>query len=116
MIVLLIMAIVFLVPRNKTPAQKISKFKVEYGVAAILLLAIVATYLYYERNRKMENEEMVAMAEHLLQKRDTDFENAFLRFATPCASEEFAPVPFAIHRKFFIFSVPFIVVAVQIMA
>ena len=80
-ILLFITAIVFLVPRNKAPVQKISKFKVEYGIAAILLLAIAATYLYYERNRKKEDVEMAAMAEHLLQKRDADFEEAFLWFA-----------------------------------
>ena len=80
-LLLFIMAIVILVPRNKAPSQKSSKFKVEYGIATILLLAIAVTYLYYEHSRKKENEQMAAMAEYLLQKRDANFEEAFQRFA-----------------------------------
>lgn len=76
---LIIIATVLLIPRNRT-TKNYQKFKVEYGIAAILLIAIAATYFYYDHNRKKENAEMEAMAEHLLLKRDLDFENAFQQF------------------------------------
>ena len=80
-LLLLCNALFLLIPRNKTVSKKTQKFKVEYGIAAILLIAIIATYLYYDHNRKKENKEMVTMAEHLLQNRDMDFENAYQQFA-----------------------------------
>ncbi|MCR5659736.1 MAG: HAMP domain-containing histidine kinase [Bacteroidales bacterium] len=79
--IMFVIAIVLLIPRNRTTSNKAQKFKVEYGIAAILLIAIVATYLFYDHNRKEENEEMASMAEHLVQKRDLAFENAFQQFA-----------------------------------
>ena len=80
-LVLSIIAIVLLVPRNKTNTKKPTKFKVEYGIATIILVAITATYIYYRSNQKKENVEMATMAEHLLQKRDMVFEDAFQHFA-----------------------------------
>ena len=74
-----IIALAILIP-HKRKSQKNQRFKLEYGIAAILLIAIAATYLYYDHNRKKENEEMEAMAGHLLLKRDMDFENAYHNF------------------------------------
>ena len=79
-IILLIIAITLLLPRNKPASNRIQKFRVEYGIAAILLIAIAATYLYYDHNRKKENAEMASMAEHLLQKRDSAFESSYEKF------------------------------------
>lgn len=78
---LFIIAIILLIPRDKPATKKQRTFRVEYGIAAILLIAIVATYLYYDQNRKKENAEMETMAEHLLQKRDAAFEASFNKFA-----------------------------------
>ena len=80
-LVLLAIAIILLVPRNRNANGKESKFKVEYGIAAILLIAMLATYLYYDHNRRKENDEMATMAENLLLKRDADFELAFKKFS-----------------------------------
>lgn len=79
-LLLLIAAVVLLIPR-KTTSNHFQKYRVEYGIAAILLIAIAATYIYYKHNSKKENEEMTAMAEHLFVKRDIAFENAFQQFA-----------------------------------
>ena len=75
----LIIAIILLIPHNRTTKRN-QKFKAEYGIATILIIAIAATYLYYDNNRKKENTEMKAMAEHLLLKRDLAFETAYQNF------------------------------------
>ena len=79
-LILFIVAVALLIPRRTTSNKK-QKYRVEYGVAAILIIAIATTYIYYKHNSKKENSEMAAMAEHLLVKRDTAFENAFQQFA-----------------------------------
>ena len=80
-LMLIAIAMILLVPRDRAVTNRYLKFRVDYGIAAILLIAFLATYLYYDHNRRNENEEMAAMAENLLQKRDLDFENAFQQFA-----------------------------------
>ena len=77
-LIIVLIALSQLMRRNNKTA---SRFKVEYGIAAILLIAIAATYLYYQHNRKKENAEMAEMAEGLLKKRDMVFENAYQQFA-----------------------------------
>ena len=79
-LILFIVAVALLIPRRTTSNQD-QKYRVEYGVAAILIIAIATTYIFYKHNIKKENSEMAAMAEHLLVKRDTAFENAFQQFA-----------------------------------
>lgn len=78
-LLLFIIAIALLIPRNKKATNN-QWFKVEYGIAAILLIAIAATYLYYDKSRKKENAEMKAMADNLILKRDLVFENSFQQF------------------------------------
>ena len=79
-LILFIVAVALLIPRRTTSNQD-QKYRVVYGVAAILIIAIATTYIYYKHNSKKEKSEMAAMAEHLLVKRDTTFENAFQQFA-----------------------------------
>ena len=79
-LILFIIGVALLIPRRTTSNQD-QKYRVEYGVAAILFIAIATTYIYYKHNSKKENSEMAVMAEHLLVKRDTAFENAFQQFA-----------------------------------
>lgn len=74
-----IIAITLLIPRNRKTTYN-QRFKVEYGIAVILLISIAATYLYYDKNRKKENVEMAKMAENLLSKRDLAFENAYQKY------------------------------------
>ena len=80
-LLLLIIAIKLLLAQRKKPVAKKTWFKLEYGIVAIILAAIVCTYLYYNHNRKRENEEMATLAENLLAKRDPVFETSFEKFA-----------------------------------
>ena len=63
------------------------KFKVEYVIGIIFLISIVLTYLYYDSNRKKENQEMAALAEELLKKQDTAFETSYKAFAEQIKSD-----------------------------
>ena len=84
-ILLLIIGLSLLMPRQKSASP--TKFRVEYGIGLILLIAIGATYAYYEHNRKKENAEMANMAERLLQKREMDFEAAYQHFSDELRSD-----------------------------
>ena len=50
-------------------------------MAIILLVAILGTYVYYKISAKQENEQMKQLAEKLMEKRDTDFEDSYTIFA-----------------------------------
>ena len=65
--------------RREAKARK-SKFKIEYGVACIIALAILFTYLYYRHANQIENAEMQSLAETLSEKRDVRFEKSFEGF------------------------------------
>ena len=77
---LVLITIILLLPPKKHISQK-TWFKLEYGIAIIFLAAMLFTYLYYDSNRKHENEEMATLAENLLAKRDKAFEESFAKFA-----------------------------------
>ena len=71
-------------PRIKTGDLK---FKVEYAIGVIFLVSIILTYLYYDSNRKRENQEMAALAEQLLKKQDAAFETSYKAFAEQIKSD-----------------------------
>lgn len=52
----------------------------EIGIGVVLLLAVVFTFVYAQHRSNRENATMMEAAHRLIQKRDADFENAFLRF------------------------------------
>ena len=78
------LALLIIKPRKK--ASHI-KFRVEYAIGIIFLVSIVLTYLYYDSNRKKENQEMAVLAEQLLKKQDTAFETSYKAFAEQIKSD-----------------------------
>ncbi|MBR6227214.1 MAG: HAMP domain-containing histidine kinase [Bacteroidales bacterium] len=65
---------------TKRSEKSIKKYGVEKGLALIILLAIGLTYLYNAIQTKRENQEMVKMAQSLLEKRDIQFETSYSQF------------------------------------
>lgn len=65
-------------PKTK---HKKGKYIFEKGLAIIMLLSVGLTYLYYLRQTKHENKEMVAIANKLNVKRDLQFEQSYSLFA-----------------------------------
>ena len=65
---------------TKRSDKTLSKHLFETGLALIILLAIGLTYLYNAIQTKRENQEMVKMAESLLEKRDLGFETSYTLF------------------------------------
>lgn len=65
----------------KTKKENKNKFPIEIGIAAIVILAIAATYIYSQANTRNENRRMIKTAENLLVKRDGAFESSFTAFA-----------------------------------
>lgn len=63
------------------------KFPVEIGVAVIVLLAILATYIYNQAKTTHENRRMMETAENLLDKRDIAFETSYTTFAETILSD-----------------------------
>ena len=76
-----IAGLVLLLSKPEVSSTRSSKFKVEYGIAIILILALVCTYLHYEFSTRRENKEMMDLAGRLMEKRDAAFEESFERFA-----------------------------------
>ena len=67
---------------ERKPKQRKKKtWTMEIGVAVILVVSIIGTYLYHRYSVGKENEQMRQLAENLKEKRDTSFENSYLRFA-----------------------------------
>ena len=61
--------------------KKRSSRVIEIGLAIILLLSIIGTYIYYRFTVKRENEQMQQQAQNLLEKRDENFESSYAQFA-----------------------------------
>ena len=78
------LALLIIKPKKKTSTLK---FKLEYAIGIIFLISIVLTYLYYDSNRKRENQEMAALAEQLLKKQDIAFETSYKAFAEQIKSD-----------------------------
>ena len=84
---LLLVGLLMLLHKPKKAKGTPKKIKMEHGVAVAIVLAVLLTYLYYNRSRKHENIQMVTLAETLLEKRDTAFEEAFSLFAAQASSD-----------------------------
>lgn len=80
-LILLATSIFLLVKKKKDKQKSLQKFKIEYGILAIITISLLVTYLYFKREQKKENEIMQALAERLMEKRDTNFETSFAYFA-----------------------------------
>ena len=79
-VVLFVTGVLLTIGKRKKSQTKKIKFKVEYGIAAIIALAILFTYLYERHTNQIENAEMKALAENLSEKKDVRFEKSFEGF------------------------------------
>ena len=80
-ILLIVSLILIFGGKKKARKQRNLSKIVEIGMSIILLVAIFGTYVYYKVSVKQENEQMQQLAEKLMEKRDTDFEDSYAIFA-----------------------------------
>ena len=74
--------------RRETITPKKSKSRaIEIGIAIILLVSILGTYIYYRFTEKLENAQMQKQAQNLLEKRDEAFESSYETFAEQIKSD-----------------------------
>ena len=74
--------------RQETSEKTKSKSKIVIiGIATILVISAIGTYIYYRINENRENEQMIQQAEKLLEKRDEAFENNYEQFAQQLKSD-----------------------------
>lgn len=67
--------------RVATPGEKSKSRAIEIGMAIIILVSIIGTYIYYRISESRENEQMERQAQNLLEKRDEAFESSYARFS-----------------------------------
>lgn len=79
---LIVVGLILAYSKRKTYKENESKksYIIEIGIGVILLISIIGTYVYHKIDEKRENEQMQQQAQHLMKKRDTDFENSYTRF------------------------------------
>lgn len=83
-ILLLVIGLLVAYKKTATEPQKEEKKKtrvVEIGIAAILLISIIGTFIYYKYSVKHENEQLERLAQTLVDKRDLAFEESYANFA-----------------------------------
>ena len=82
-LVLVVVGLVLAFRKHKEPQEKVSKksYVIEIGMVVILLVSLIGTYVFYKISVKNENEQMRQQAQHLMEKRDIDFESSYARFA-----------------------------------
>lgn len=66
--------------REATPNKNKSRV-IEIGLAIIILVSIIGTYVYYRISESRENEQMKRQAQNLMEKRDETFETSYAQFA-----------------------------------
>lgn len=65
--------------RRTTPSKNKSR-TIEIGLAIIILVSIIGTYVYYKISENRENEQMKRQAQNLIEKRDESFETSYAQF------------------------------------
>ena len=78
---LLVIGMAFILVKKRKPDKRQRWFKFEYGIAIIIVIALVLTCLYNKINTKYEERDMAALANQLLKKRDMNFEASYEKFA-----------------------------------
>lgn len=81
-IVLLVMGLymAFGKRREATPGKNKSRV-IEIGLAIIILVSLIGTYVYYRISESRENAQMKRQAQNLMEKRDESFETSYAQFA-----------------------------------
>lgn len=67
--------------RRRTIPSKNKSRTIEIGLAIIILVSIIGTYVYYKISESRENEQMKRQAQNLMEKRDEAFETSYAHFA-----------------------------------
>ena len=82
-IILIITGLAIVYGKRKEPRQKEEKKQhiIEIGMAVILLVSLIGTYLFYKISDNKENDQMRRQALNLIGKRDVFFENSYANFA-----------------------------------
>ena len=82
-IMLLAIGLIMAYKKTATEPQKEERKTrvVEIGIAVILLISIIGTFIYYKYNVKRENEQLQRLAHSLVEKRDLTFEESYAIFA-----------------------------------
>lgn len=79
-ILLLLVGILLLASKHNGNKKRKGRFKLEYGVGIIIVLAVLFTYLYDKHSNNREEAEMERLAESLSEKRDIRFERSYNGF------------------------------------
>ena len=82
-LLLLIIGLLLIFSKRQESKQTRGKHShiVEIGLLTILIISIIGTYTYYKLTVRTENEEMQQLAQNLMMKRDTGFENSYTLFS-----------------------------------
>lgn len=68
-------------PRETWKKETTRPHHIEIGITAIIFGALIGTLVYNKAMTHRENKQMRLLAENLSEKRDTNFENSYARFA-----------------------------------
>ena len=68
-------------PKKTLSSERKSSRIIEIGIAIIILISAIGTYIYHRISEKQENEAMRQRAQILMEKRDLDFESSYAIFA-----------------------------------
>jgi signal transduction histidine kinase/uncharacterized membrane protein affecting hemolysin expression len=87
-LILIVVGLVLAFKKTATEPPKEKKSRVvEIGIAIILLISVIGTYIYYKHTVRRENEQMERLAQSLREKRDTAFEESYTLFAEQVQSD-----------------------------
>ena len=60
---------------------------IEIGIATIIIISAIGTYIYFRISESRENEQMKQQAQNLMEKRDNSFEMSYATFAEQMKSD-----------------------------
>ena len=80
-IVLIVIGICLAYGKRRKTSGKNKSRAIEIGLAIIILVSIIGTYVYYRISESRENEQMKRQAQNLMEKRDESFEISYAQFA-----------------------------------
>ena len=89
LVLMLTIGLVLVVGKRKGAPEKARNRSriVIIGIASILVISAIGTYIYYRITEGRENEQMKQQAENLLEKRDESFEDSYANFALQLKSD-----------------------------
>ena len=73
--------------RDSQLRERKKSHSLEIGIAVILVLSLIGTYVYYRIGVRNKNEEMRQLAQNLIEKRDAAFESSYANFAQQMKSD-----------------------------